>query len=323
MKLAEIYKEFQTDIEYIESILERTLSAEHPVLNEASTDLLKAGGKRIRPVLVLLAGKFGNYDLEKLKHIAASLELIHMGSLVHDDVIDNASLRRGNETVMARWDNRVAMYTGDYIFGHAIETTKAFQDKRVHVIISDAMHQMCLGEVEQIRDQYNWDQTIRTYFRRIKRKTALLIAVSSQLGAIAANVEEELQQQMYYFAYFLGMSYQIMDDILDFVGTKEQLGKPAGGDLRQGNVTLPALYAMDTNPSFKEKLRKELTKDTAKMITMEPFLNDVRNSGGIEYAQDLSDRYLSKAYALLNEFPNCEAKTHLKQVAAYIGRRKY
>ncbi|WP_078391173.1 heptaprenyl diphosphate synthase component II [Shouchella patagoniensis] len=323
MKLADIYKEFQTDIEYIESELEHTLSARHPVLKEASTDLLRAGGKRIRPVLVLLAGKFGDYKLDRLKHIAVSLELIHMGSLVHDDVIDNAPLRRGNETVMSRWDNRVAMYTGDYIFGHAIETTKAFNEQRVHVIISDAMNQMCRGEVEQIRDQYNWDQNLRTYFRRIKRKTALLIAVSCQLGAIAANVTEELQQKMYFFAYFLGMSYQIMDDILDFVGTNEQLGKPAGGDLRQGNVTLPALYAIEHTIGFKEMLQQQLTKKSSHTIDMEPILEAVRSSGGIEHSQKMSDRYLAKAHALLNEFPDCDAKRHLTQVAAYIGRRKY
>ncbi|MBM7840155.1 heptaprenyl diphosphate synthase [Alkalihalobacillus xiaoxiensis] len=323
MKLADIYKEFRTDIEYIELVLEQTLSAKHPVLKEASTDLLKAGGKRIRPVLVLLAGKFGNYELERLKHIAVSLELIHMGSLVHDDVIDNAPLRRGRETVMSRWDNRVAMYTGDYILGHAIETTKVFSEKKVHMIISDAMNQMCRGEVEQIRDQYNWDQNIRTYFRRIKRKTALLIAVSCQLGAIATNVEEELQKKMYYFAYFLGMSYQIMDDILDFVGTNEQLGKPAGGDLRQGNVTLPALYAIDHLDGFKHMLENKLSKESSVHIDMTPILEAVRQSGGIEYAQVMSDRYLQKAHHLLKDFPECEAKKHLTQVAAYIGRRKY
>ncbi|GIN10813.1 heptaprenyl diphosphate synthase component II [Shouchella clausii] len=323
MKLADIYKAFQGDIEFIEAELERTLSAKHPVLKEASTGLLKAGGKRIRPVLVLLAGKFGDYQLDRLKHIAVTLELIHMGSLVHDDVIDNAPLRRGRETVMSRWDNRVAMYTGDYIFGHAIETTKAFSDKRVHTIISDVMNQICRGEIEQIRDQYNWDQGLRIYLRRIKRKTALLIAVSCQLGAIVSGATTELQKNLYYFAYFLGMSYQIMDDILDFVGTNEQLGKPAGGDLRQGNVTLPALYAIEHTPGFKQRLEKSLTKESSLEMDMEPLLNEVRTSGGIEYAQAMSDRYLHKANTLLMEFPDIDAKRHLIEVASYIGRRKY
>ncbi|WP_059103555.1 heptaprenyl diphosphate synthase component II [Shouchella shacheensis] len=323
MKLADIYKQFQADIEYIEEELEETLNARHPVLREASTGLLKAGGKRIRPVLVLLAGKYGGYDLDRLKHIAVSLELIHMGSLVHDDVIDNAPLRRGHVTVKSRWDNRVAMYTGDYIFGQAIETTKAFSEQRVHLIISDVMYQICRGEVEQIRDQYNWEQNFRTYLRRIKRKTALLIAVSCELGAIAAGAEKEVQKRMYYFAYYLGMSYQIMDDILDFVGTEEQLGKPAGGDLRQGNVTLPALYAMERDATFKEEIAQTLTKENAATVNMQPILEKVAVSGGIEHAQAISDRYLQKAHDMLDQLPNHEVKTHFKQIAAYIGRRKY
>ncbi|SDC12910.1 heptaprenyl diphosphate synthase component II [Shouchella lonarensis] len=323
MDLANIYKQFQADITYIEQELTRTLAAQHPVLREAATDLLRAGGKRIRPVLVLLAGKFGTYDLERLTPMAVALELIHMGSLVHDDVIDHASLRRGHPTVKARWDNRVAMYTGNYIFGHAIETTKVFHDQRVHMIISNAMNEMCRGEIAQIHDQYRWDQNFRTYLRRIKRKTALLIAVSCELGAIAAGAPALVQQKLYQFAYFIGMSYQIMDDILDFVGTNEQLGKPAGGDLRQGHITLPTLYALRTDAQLKEMLQRELTEQTASDINMEPILWRVRDSGGIDYAQMMSDRYLQKAHAALHALPECEAKMYLTQVAAYVARRKY
>ncbi|TSB46911.1 heptaprenyl diphosphate synthase component II [Alkalicoccobacillus porphyridii] len=322
MKLAEIYGHFQSDIKIIEKELEETIQARHEVLRQASTDLLHAGGKRIRPVFVLLAARFGTYDIQALKHIAVSLELIHMASLVHDDVIDDADLRRGKKTIKSQWDNRVAMYAGDYIFAKAVQTAAYFDSRSIHLIISDAIMEMCIGEVEQIRDQFNWDQNLRTYFRRIKRKTALLIAVSCKLGAIAANAPIDVQRRLYLFGYYVGMSFQITDDILDFVGTMEQLGKPAGGDLRQGNVTLPALYAMYKEPKLKTIIQSSLTKDEP-FEDMTDIINQIKASGGIEYAVTISDRYLQKAFDQLEALPDVEAKTYFLQLASYIGRRKF
>ncbi|MBM0064641.1 heptaprenyl diphosphate synthase component II [Alkalicoccobacillus gibsonii] len=322
MKLADIYGHFQSDIKVIEKELEETIQARHDVLRKASTDLLHAGGKRIRPVFVLLAARFGNYDIHALKHIAVSLELIHMASLVHDDVIDDAELRRGRKTIKSQWDNRVAMYAGDYIFAKAVQTAAYFDNRSIHLIISDAIMEMCIGEVEQIRDQFNWDQNIRTYFRRIKRKTALLIAVSCKLGAIAADASDEIQRRLYLFGYYVGMSFQITDDILDFVGTMEQIGKPAGGDLRQGNVTLPALYAMHHNPDLKTEIVETISKDHHH-ADMDSIINQIKESGGIEYSVSVSDQYLAKAFKQLEALPDVEAKTYFLQLAAYIGRRKF
>ena len=322
MKLADIYGHFQSDIKVIEKELEETIQARHEVLRKASTDLLHAGGKRIRPVFVLLAARFGTYDIHALKHIAVSLELIHMASLVHDDVIDDAELRRGRKTIKSQWDNRVAMYAGDYIFAKAVQTATYFDNRSIHLIISDAIMEMCIGEVEQIRDQFNWDQNIRTYFRRIKRKTALLIAVSCKLGAIAADTSDEIQRRLYLFGYYVGMSFQITDDILDFVGTMEQIGKPAGGDLRQGNVTLPALYAMHQKPELKAEIMQKLSKDQHH-DDMGRIIQDIKDSGGIEYAVSISDKYLAKAFKQLDALPDVEAKTYFLQLASYIGRRKF
>ncbi len=323
MKLADIYMQFQSSIEMIEKELERSVQARHNVLREASTQLLKAGGKRIRPVFVLLSAKFGNFTADDLKHIAIPLELIHMASLVHDDVIDDADLRRGEQTIKSRWDNRVAMYTGDYIFAKAVETSTYFDKSEIHQILSNAIMEMCIGEVEQIRDQYNWDQNFRVYLRRIKRKTALLISVSCELGALAASVDTFIQRQLAKFGYNVGMSFQITDDILDFIGTKEQLGKPAGDDLRQGNVTLPALYAMHKDPQVKQLIKETLSNQSAEDADMGPILHAIKRSGGIEYAEQISQLYLKKAYEALEPLPETEAKTHLLNIAAYIGGRKF
>ncbi len=324
MKLADIYMQFQSSIEMIERELERSVQSRQRILREASTQLLKAGGKRIRPVFVLLSAKFGTFTLDDLKHIAIPLELIHMASLVHDDVIDDADLRRGEKTIKSRWDNRVAMYTGDYIFAKAVETSTYFNNPEIHHILSNAMVEMCIGEVEQIRDQYNWDQNFRIYLRRIKRKTALLISVSCELGALAANVDRWIQRRLAKFGYNVGMSFQIIDDILDFIGTREQLGKPAGGDLRQGNVTLPALYAMYKDPKIKQLIKETFSdRDPLAKKNIEPILEEIKRCGGIDYAKKVSELYLKKAFEALEPLPDTEAKTYLLEIASYIGKREY
>lgn len=321
MRLPDFYLVLKSDIEKIEHELEKSVATEQPVLNKAALHLLQAGGKRIRPIFVLLCAKFGAYDIEKVKHIASALEMIHMGSLVHDDVIDDAELRRGRQTIKAKWDNRVAMYTGDFLFARAVEKASFLQNGEVHQILSKAMIDMCVGEIEQIRDQFNWQQHLKTYLRRIKRKTALLIAVSCQLGALSADVPPSIQRQLYYYGYNVGMSFQIMDDVLDFIGTEEELGKPAGSDLLQGNITLPALYAMQKDDELKKEVIRLANGD--EVVSVRAIIEEVKTSGGIEYAKKLSKKYLDKAYDSLDGLPNRSAKKSLVTIASYIGKRTY
>ncbi|WLR60284.1 heptaprenyl diphosphate synthase component II [Guptibacillus hwajinpoensis] len=322
MKLKTIYASLKKDLSFIESELEQTVDAHHPVLRDASNHLLKAGGKRIRPVFVLLSGKFGDYNLPLMKNVAVALELIHMASLVHDDVIDDAEMRRGAKTIKAKWDNRVAMYTGDYIFARAIELVTELKEPAANTILSTAILEMSIGEIEQIRDQFNWNQNVRDYFRRIKRKTALLIATSCELGAVAAGASKAEQRHLKRFGYYVGMSYQITDDILDYTGTVKQLGKPAGGDLLQGNITLPVLYAM--NQGNKEEIMNVFSEELyASQEQVNQVISIVKSSGGIEHARDISDRYLQKAFHELDQLPSHSARTSLRQIAEYIGKRKH
>ncbi|MDP4549715.1 heptaprenyl diphosphate synthase component II [Alkalihalobacillus macyae] len=323
MKLKTIYASLKNDLSFIESELEQTVNAHHPVLRDASNHLLKAGGKRIRPVFVLLSGKFGDYNLVLMKNVAVALELIHMASLVHDDVIDDAEMRRGKKTIKAKWDNRVAMYTGDYIFARAIELVTELKEPAANAILSNAILEMSIGEIEQIKDQFNWDQNVRDYFRRIKRKTALLIATSCELGAVAAGASKAEQRHLKQFGYYVGMSYQITDDILDYTGTVKELGKPAGGDLLQGNITLPVLYAMNQDNKKHEIMdifSKELNTSQEKVNQV---ISIVKSSGGIEFSQRISDRYLQKALNELDQLPSQPARTSLRQIAEYIGKRKH
>ncbi|WP_059170959.1 heptaprenyl diphosphate synthase component II [Bacillus sp. FJAT-27445] len=320
MKLKMMSSFLNSDLSLIENTLEETIQAESLLLRQASLHTLQAGGKRIRPVFVLLAAKFGNYDIHTIKNVAVSLELIHMASLVHDDVIDDAELRRGKPTIKSKWDNRIAMYTGDYIFALSLELMTTIEKPKAHKILAHTIVEVCVGEIQQISDKYQFDQTMRDYFRRIKRKTALLIAVSCQLGAIAADASEEISRKLYWFGYYVGMSYQIIDDILDFTSTEKELGKPAGSDLIQGNITAPVLYAM-ADPAIKAKVSKIGEHTT--QVELAEVIEVIKNSGAIGKSYELSNRYLKKAMDILDGLPQNRSKKTLRDIANFIGKRKF
>lgn len=321
MKLKILYADIKPDIEIIEKELEKALSSSSHLLNDASLHLLQAGGKRIRPVFALLSAKFGDYNIERMKNIAVPLELIHMASLVHDDVIDNSDMRRGRHTVKAQWNNRVAMYTGDFIFARALEYVTIIENPLAHQILARTMVELCNGEVIQIEDKFRLNQTIKDYFRRIKRKTALLIESSCELGAVVSGAEEKNIRHLKRYGYFVGMSFQIIDDILDFTATDKQLGKPAGSDFIQGHVTLPILLMKD-DPQLAPFIEKvavgELTEEERQAM-----LQLVRKSNAIKEATKISNLYLQKALAEVDKLPNNATKKKLRDIALYMGKRKF
>ncbi|MEC1179101.1 heptaprenyl diphosphate synthase component II [Metasolibacillus meyeri] len=321
MKLKLLYADLKSDIEIIETELEKALNSSSHLLNEASLHLLQAGGKRIRPVFVLLSAKFGDYQIERMKHIAVPLELIHMASLVHDDVIDDSNMRRGRRTVKAQWNNRVAMFTGDFIFARALEYVTIIDNPRAHQILARTMVEICNGEIIQIEDKFRMDQHIKDYFRRIKRKTALLIESSCELGAVVGGVDEQNIRRLKRYGYFVGMSFQIIDDILDFTATDKELGKPAGSDLLQGNITLPMLLLKDdaTMQPYLEKVMAGTLTEEERL----KMLQYVRRSDAIKQATAVSDKYLQKALKEVAALPNHPMKKKLRDVALFIGKRKF
>ncbi|MGM1046093.1 MAG: polyprenyl synthetase family protein [Bacillota bacterium] len=324
MKRLDIFGALKKDMDVIEKELYRSIEGDDQKLTETSLHLLKAGGKRLRPVFVLMGGKFGNYDIDKLKYIAVPLELIHSASLVHDDVIDDADMRRGKPTVKSKWDNRIAMYTGDYIYGKALTLTTNLNNPEIHRILSKAMVEMSIGEMEQIRDFFNCNQDVRRYLLRIRRKTSMLIAVSCQLGAMAAEADRVVSNSMYRFGYNVGMAFQIQDDLLDLCGTEKQIGKPPGSDMRQGNITLPVIYALQ-EPELRQRLLKEIERihalngqcDVSEAVRM------IRSSTGIARSEELADRYIRKALDALDSLPDIKTKKQLKDIAHFVTKRSY
>ncbi|AIQ75474.1 MULTISPECIES: polyprenyl synthetase family protein [Paenibacillus] len=322
MKRLQIFGLLNRDMDQIEKELYRSVQGDDDLLTETSLHLLKAGGKRLRPVFVLMGGKFGKYDLEKLKRVAIPLELIHSASLVHDDVIDDAELRRGELTVKAKWGDKIAMYTGDYIYAKALVMTTELKNPRIHQILSKAMIEMSIGEMEQIRDFFNSEQSVRHYLRRIRRKTALLIAVSCQLGALAAEADPEVARLLYNYGYNVGMAFQIRDDLLDLSGTEKQIGKPPGSDMRQGNITLPVIYSLE-DERLRESLLEELKSIREGHSTVGRAIDLILSGDGIARSEELASRYIDKALAALEQLPNNKTKRNLRDIAYFITGRSY
>ncbi|WP_055110094.1 polyprenyl synthetase family protein [Paenibacillus ihumii] len=324
MKLMDIFGTLKKDMDFIERQLYRSIEGDEELLNETSLHLLKAGGKRLRPIFVLLGGKFGTYDLDRLQYVAVPLELIHSASLVHDDVIDDAGTRRGKPTVKAKWDNKIAMYTGDYIYAKALMLATQLADPEVHRILSKALVQMSIGEMEQIRDFFNTEQSVRHYLLRIRRKTALLIAISCQLGAVVAGASARTSSLLYRYGYNIGMAFQIRDDLLDLCGTEKSIGKPPGSDMRQGNITLPVIYTLADSG-----LRKPLLQaiDGIRSGKGEDHIAEaiqiIKSGPGIARAERLAETFTEKALNALDQLPENKARTHLKEIALFVNKRSY
>ncbi|MFX3674705.1 MAG: heptaprenyl diphosphate synthase component II [Paenisporosarcina sp.] len=321
MKFKVLYSDLRSDLDLIEKELEIAVNSSSHLLNDASLHLLHAGGKRIRPVFVLLAAKFGDYQIERIKDVAVPLELIHMASLVHDDVIDNSEMRRGQLTVKAQWNNRVAMYTGDFIFARALEYITNFNITEAHRILSYTMVEICVGEIIQIEDKFKLDQRIQDYFRRIKRKTALLISSSCHLGAVVSGADAKTAMHLKRFGYYVGMSFQIIDDILDLTSSDKELGKPSGSDLIQGNITLPVLFLKD-DPAFRQDFERAMSGDLTEPERL-ALVKRIRQTDAIDKAYEVSDRYLQKALKELDALPLNPAKKSLRDISLYMGKRKF
>ncbi|MRN53384.1 polyprenyl synthetase family protein [Paenibacillus monticola] len=322
MKRLQLFGLLNNDMDQIEKELYRSVQGDDDLLTETSMHLLKAGGKRLRPIFVLMGGKFGRYDLEKLKCIAVPLELIHSASLVHDDVIDDAELRRGELTVKAKWGDKIAMYTGDYIYAKALIMTTELKNPRIHQILSKAMVEMSIGEMEQIRDFFNTEQSVRHYLERIRRKTALLIAVSCQLGALAADAEPESARLLYNYGYNVGMAFQIRDDLLDLSGTEKQIGKPPGSDMRQGNITLPVIYTLEDD-RLRASLLDEISSIREGHSSVGRAIDLILSGEGILRAEELASRYIAKALNALDQLPNSRTKRNLRDIAFFVTGRAY
>ncbi|HUW63267.1 MAG TPA: polyprenyl synthetase family protein [Spirochaetia bacterium] len=310
------------DLEAVERELERVVRLPDPSLTETSRHLLTAGGKRMRPAFCLLAARFTPCALERVVPLAASLELIHMASLVHDDVVDEALIRRGQPTVRARWGNRISTHMGDYLFAQSLVLISTYGEPLVQRVLADTSVKMCQGEIHQIAGAFDVDQDLKDYLGRINRKTALLIAASCQLGGVVSGAPPQVWRRLLCFGRYLGMAFQVVDDILDFVADQNELGKPVGSDLAQGILTLPAIRALDHSPA-RERLRTLLQRRLAGEGDLQEAVDLILVCGAIEYSFAIAARYVAKAKEHLALLPGCEAKAVLDRIADFVTVRRF
>ncbi|MBE0466674.1 MAG: polyprenyl synthetase family protein [Candidatus Desulforudis sp.] len=309
------------DLDIVERELYAVLKSPNELLAETSSHLFRAGGKRLRPAFALLAAKFHDYDLEKVLPVALALELAHMATLVHDDVVDGAGLRRGIPSVKALWGNRVSTHTGDYLFAKSMIILLSNYRNPIFIdVLAHTCVKMCEGEIIQFSGAHRSD--LRDYLRRIRCKTALLIRASCQLGAVATGAPAEVHTTLGRFGYCFGMAFQITDDVLDMVADQELLGKPVGGDLRQGVITLPVIMSLFLGPD-KERLSYLVGKEEKTEDDIQEIIRRTKECGGIDAALGVAEKYLAKACTFLEKLPDIPARRNLFQVAEFVRVRDY
>jgi heptaprenyl diphosphate synthase len=286
------------------------------------TDLFAAGGKRIRPALVLLAAKCGRYDLQKLTPAAIAVELTHAATLVHDDVIDRAQVRRGRPTVAAQLGDEPAIVVGDFYFAKAYEQAAFTDSPEVVAILARAVMDICAGEVRQQAIRYRYDTGIEEYMRRIEAKTATLLAACCDIGALLGDIDGRRRSALRAYGRLLGLAFQIADDVLDYQGSEDEIGKPIGHDIAEGFATLPLMLAMEDAAIAPEISRllhsgRELSNAEAQQI-----VDLVRASRGPERALERARELSSEARRQLESLSAGQAGGALAALTNYVVSRK-
>lgn len=318
----EMLNDINTDLASVEAELSRYAVDSATLLGETSSHLVAAGGKRLRPAFVLLSGKLFGGSLDQLIPLAVASELFHMATLVHDDVIDEADLRRKLPTVRAEWGDAVALCTGDYLLAQALLLVAKHGNEHISRILAEVSMSMCRGEIEQIDTAGRIDQNVRTYLRRIKRKTAMLIAACCLIGALTGGADDASARHMQQYGYYLGMAFQITDDILDFEGSRDVFGKPVGNDLRQGIFTLPAVYALHDR-RLGPQLARLIFKQDKEEADWEAALKLIRQSGSLNQSRAICNRYLRKARRQLSTLPDLKERQILAKLTDFVEKRKF
>jgi all-trans-nonaprenyl-diphosphate synthase len=317
-----LFSPVEVDLRVLAENLKSLIGARHPILYAAAEHLFGAKGKRVRPAVVLLVSKATMQDQEiTLRHrrLAEITEMIHTASLVHDDVVDEAELRRGVPTVHSSFGNRIAVLAGDFLFAQSSWYLANLDNLEVVKLLSQVIMDLAEGEIQQGLNRFASDLTIEAYLEKSYYKTASLIANSSKAAAVLSETTSGLAQDMYGYGRHLGLAFQIVDDILDFTGSTEELGKPAGSDLKGGNLTAPVLYALEEKPYLEVLIEREF----AQPGDLEQALALVRDSHGIERSRELATHHSRMAIQHLQDLPPSASRQALVKLADYVLRRLY
>lgn len=294
------------------------------LLSQSILKLVNAGGKRIRPLMVVVGSRFGpSPDKKQIWQLAAIAEFIHAASLIHDDIIDDSPLRRGQPALHIQLGIERAIYLGNYMSARVMELVSQYsanQERYAYDLSSLVTTQLCLGEYQQLTHKYDYEITIEQYLEKTKNKTAGLMASCLQIGARAAKAPEEVYTLLYQFGEKLGMSFQILDDLLDFIQTSHTLGKPAGNDLKSGQVTLPVLFALQDKACAALITSIDATSSSEEV---QLAIEAISNSDALAQTKALSNQYLNEAQQIIEQLVTYPAHRDLRTLLDYFSGRDY
>lgn len=320
----EIRDLISSDLERLQKIIKQSLSSNSPLLNKIVDKYLETKGKQIRPIIVVLSAKFFGAEVsDGVLCGAASVELLHNASLIHDDVIDETKQRRGHDTINNTWDNHIAVLVGDFFVSNALACAIRTNDFRVISTISELGKELSTGEIDQIDVAKHHSIDEQTYFSIINKKTASLFQSCVKVGGYSVGASDIDIANLSKFVELLGLSFQIKDDIFDYF-KDDAIGKPTGNDLREGKVTLPLIYALSHTESPRHgEMRRLADSDSLTTEQIETLIDFAKAEGGIEYAYATMERLRAEARSILEPYPDNEVKRAFLSLFDYIIKRHH
>ncbi len=320
-ELVRLIEPVKADFTVFDDKMAEFMKGDSPLISSIAQHLLKSKGKRIRPALLFLLTRAAGACNKHTVDASLAIELIHAATLLHDDVVDESYMRRNQETVNAKWTNLISVLMGDYLFAKAFKIMSSIGSLQLMNAISRATEQVSVGELRQIEETRNYDVSEREYLGIIGDKTASLFDVACQVGPILGGLDEETRIKCSQFGSALGASFQIADDLLDFVGDARVTGKEPGNDVMTGKVTLPLIYSLQHGDSAKAEKVKKLLTEGVNQEGFQQVLEFVRVSGGIDYAYNRAEQICEEGFAGVKFLDGSEYFESLTEIAHFATRR--
>ena len=310
-----------TELKNLEESLSKSISSEVGLATEVSTYLVNSGGKRIRPLICILIAKALGYKGNKLTQLASSIELLHTATLIHDDVVDESSSRRGKESIHKKWDNAHGVLVGDFVYSKAFQLMAGLRNPKIIKILADSTNIISEGEVLQLSLKNKAIISEKDYFEIIGRKTAELFKAASQSAAVLSGASNEVVKTAGDFAYSLGIAFQIQDDLLDYFGNKKLTGKKIGKDFEEGKITLPLLRTikLTSNQNKKTILKLISKKDTS---SLSQVIEIIKGSGALKEVQEIYNSYIEDCLSKVSLFPDSIYKIKIQNIVKEVSERK-
>lgn len=320
--LSEISRPIKSELAQFDNIFKAAMRSNVGLVDLVARYIIRQKGKKVRPMLVLLSASISGGITDRTYRGASLVELLHTATLIHDDVVDNADKRRGMWSINALFKNKIAVLMGDYLLSRGLMISVDGKDYDFLGVTTNAVKRMSEGELLQIQKTRKLDIDQETYFKVISDKTASLLETCCTIGAMSTTENKDYIEAMRNYGHSLGMAFQIRDDILDYEGTSNLIGKPVGGDIKEKKITLPLIYALNkVSASEASRIRKVLKNGNDKTKVKE-IIAFVKANNGIDYALKIAQKFSDEAIASLNIFPETETKSSLKDLVDFVTKRK-